>query len=349
MTDWKSSIIAPSETLEKAIQTLDRAGLRIVMVVDQSGKLLGTITDGDIRRALLRNVDLRGSLWGVMSEHPCTVHKDEPRERILAIMREKELIHMPIVDSEGTLIGLEVLPDLIYTDNAQSPILLMAGGFGKRMRPLTDACPKPMLKVGGKPILEIIIEKFVATGFREFFVSLHFLADVIVDYFGDGSRWGVNISYLRETKPLGTAGALSLLPDHLGLEPIVVMNGDVLTNVDIRRLTEFHKDLGGLATMCVQQYELQVPYGVVMSAKHRVNDIIEKPTQQFFVNAGVYVLEQSVIARVEKSVALDMPELLRRLIREGEAVNQFPIHEYWIDIGLKTHFEQAQTDIADNE
>ena len=346
MNDWKNCVVSASTSLETAIAILDKAGFRIVLVVDERNRLLGTVTDGDIRRALLKNIGLDGGVEKVMNRKPQTTYQDEPRYSILERMRRSELIHMPVVDSKGVLLGLEMLPNLVASEANQNPILLMAGGFGKRMRPLTDACPKPMLKVAGRPILELIIDKFASSGFREIYISLHFLGEVISDYFGDGSDWGVNITYLTEEKPLGTAGALSLLPEELSTQPIVVMNGDVLTNVDLLRLTEFHREMGGTATMCVQQYELEVPYGIVESTEAGVIDIVEKPTQRFFVNAGVYVLNHEVLRLVEKETRLDMPELLKKLIDDGQTVSQFPIHEYWIDIGLKTQFEKAQNDAS---
>ena len=348
MTNWQESCVYSTDHLGTVVKVLNDAGLRIALVVEKNGKLIGTVTDGDIRRALLRHEDMESPVTSIMNDEPITVTQDLPRDTLLAIMRARELIHMPIVDVNGTLIGLEVLPDLMAPVTGENPVLLMAGGFGKRMLPLTELLPKPLLKIAGKPLLEEIIEQFVEAGYQSLFISVHYKAEMLIDYIGDGQKWGISIDYLKEERALGTAGALGLLPKDLPNLRVIVMNADVVTNVDFSQLIAFHKEVVGDVTMCVRQYDMEVPYGVVEANQHRVEKITEKPTHRFFVNAGIYVLEPDVISSIEIERPLDMPDLIRQLIDNGKQVSQFPIHEYWLDIGMMHHFKQAQIDLAEN-
>jgi NDP-sugar pyrophosphorylase family protein len=223
----------------------------------------------------------------------------------------------------------------------------MAGGFGKRLKPLTDSTPKPLLKVGNKPILENILEQFIATGFHKFYISTHYKAEMVREYFGDGSNWNVSIEYIHEETPLGTAGGLGLLPNNLTKLPILVMNGDLLTKVNFEQLLNFHLQEGGAATMCVREYDFQVPYGVIKADGRRIISIQEKPIQSFFVNAGIYVLNPSILDAVDGKNYLDMTQLLEDKIENDEQVNLFPIHEYWLDIGGSKQFDRAQKDLRE--
>lgn len=347
MHDWRSVILEPNASIEEAIRCLDQTALRIVMVADEAGRLLGTITDGDVRRALLKFHPMSTSVKDVMFATPTVATHDASREAILASMKEKDLLHMPIVDAEGIIVGLETLQHLISKTRYDNLVFLMAGGFGKRLHPLTEHTPKPLLKVGQKPILETILDQFTASGFHNFFISTHYKAEMVREYFGDGSRWGVTIQYIHEKIPLGTAGALGLLPkERVGL-PIIMMNGDLLTKVDFERLLNFHNEYGGDATMCVREYDFQVPYGVIESNQYRVTSIVEKPVHNFFVNAGIYVLSQSILERVDGLDYLDMPSMLEEIIDQKGEVNMFPLHEYWLDIGQMEQFEKAQMDSID--
>jgi NDP-sugar pyrophosphorylase family protein len=241
--------------------------------------------------------------------------------------------------------GLETLKHLTEEIKHNNPVFIMAGGFGTRLRPLTDETPKPMLKVGAKPILERIIESFVKAGFHEFYISIHYKADMVRDYFGSGEKWGVDITYIREDEPLGTAGALKLLPDSMSDLPIILMNGDILTNVNYRNLLEFHEENASTATVCVKEYDIQVPYGVVEGNDYLVTEIVEKPVQRFLVNAGIYVLDQSILSQRNNTGYLEMPSLLDGLIKSDKKVTMFPIHEYWIDIGQMEEYERAQEEV----
>jgi NDP-sugar pyrophosphorylase family protein len=319
----------------------------MVIVTDDAGRLVGTVTDGDIRRALIRGLDMGTSLDQVMNQTPLTTSLDSPRDEILRLMRDNELIHIPVLDHNGKIVRLDILPDLVTQHDYDVPALVMAGGFGKRLMPLTKACPKPMLKVGGKPILERIVERLAEDGFRKIFISVHYHKEVIVDFFCNGADWGVDIDYLEEKAPLGTAGAVGLITRSIADRPLVVINGDVVTSVDFRKLCEYHDQAGASATMCVRRYDFEVPYGVVVSSKDRVIEIEEKPVHEFFVNAGIYVLSKEAREGIDGAERLDMPDLLRQRILEGKTVCQFPLHEYWIDIGLKAHYEQAEIDWTD--
>jgi NDP-sugar pyrophosphorylase family protein len=226
-------------------------------------------------------------------------------------------------------------------------VVLMAGGLGSRLRPLTDECPKPMLRVGNKPLLETIIETFIEQGFRRFFISVNYMADTIKEYFGDGSRWGAEIQYLEETSRLGTAGALSLLPEK-PQAPLLVMNGDLLTKINFRQLLDFHREHHAQGTMCVREYEFQVPYGVVKMDHHRITGFEEKPIQRYFVNAGIYVLEPQALQHIPHGVFFDMPSLFQTLMADRQEAVVFPIREYWLDIGHMADYDRANGEFARN-
>lgn len=345
MNQWKRIAVPKDTPLETAIATLDEGGQRIVLVVDDDERLQGTLTDGDVRRALLRHQPLTTPVGEVMCIRPQVAQLQWSREKILSVMESTRLLHLPVVDAVGRVVGLETLHELLDKKPIDNPVFLMAGGFGKRLYPLTQDCPKPMLKVGDKPILELILQSLADVGFHRFYISTHYLPEMIRDYFGDGSRWGVSIQYVHEDEPLGTGGALGLLPrGEVGL-PMILMNGDLLTRVDYRSLLEFHQRHQGTATLCVREYESQVPYGVIQSEGHRITQIVEKPVQRFFISAGIYVLSPELIGRVVPGERIDMPTLLEQEIVAGRDVNMFPVHEYWLDIGRMDDFHRAQEEV----
>lgn len=346
MHNWKNVLLKPEDSMGYAIEVLDKEALRIVIVVNENNELLGTITDGDIRRALIRHCDMSTQVSDIMYKEPTSASVDDDRDEILSMMKRKDLLQVPILDSERRVVGLETLQHLLQKNKLDNPVFLMAGGFGKRLRPLTNEIPKPLLKVGDKPILQTILEQFIEAGFQLFYISVHYKAEMVREYFGDGSQWGVSIHYVFEDEPLGTAGALGLLPKDLPDLPILMMNGDLLTKVNFNGLLQFHNEHEGAATMCVREYDFQVPYGVVQAEEHMVTEIIEKPVQKFFVNAGIYVLNTSILKSIEGKKYLDMPELLEQQIKRSKGVNSFPLHEYWLDIGRIEEFEQAQSDAA---
>ena len=345
MFDWKKILLNPETSLESSIRVLHEGGYRIALVVDEQDKLIGTLTDGDVRRALIQHYPMKGPIEGVMNIKPVTAKKIDTGKSVLEAMKNQGLLHMPIVDDDDILIGLETLQGLIKKPTYDNPIFLMAGGFGTRLQPLTNKTPKPLLNVGEKPILETILLQFVESGFHNFFISTHYKAEMIRNHFGDGSRWGVSIQYIHEDKPLGTAGSLGLLPKDMADLPIIMMNGDLLTRVDFEALLDFHNNNNCIATMCVREYDFQVPYGVVKSIDNKISSIVEKPIHSFFVNAGIYVLNKDIIRAIDGTSYLDMPHLLGENIENGEVINMFPIHEYWLDIGQKDQYILANQEI----
>ncbi len=341
MIKWKQVLLKSSDTIKEAIQILNREIPKIVIVTNKEDMLLGTVTDGDIRRSLIKQCGLDTKLVDIMQKNPLSASIEDDQNLILEMMKSKSVRQVPIVDAYGRVVGLETLQSLSKNKKVDNPVILMAGGFGKRLQPLTDETPKPLLKIGSKPILETIIDNFAKFGFHNFFISTHYKAEMLREYFGDGSQWGVNIQYIHEDKPLGTAGVLGLLSSDFSDLPILMMNGDLVTKVNYKQLLNFHKEQGGLATMCVREYDFQVPYGVIQSTDCRLTSIIEKPTHKFFVNAGIYVLEPPLVDSLDGSSFVDMPCLLEKQIEKGEQVNTFPLHEYWLDIGRIEEFERA--------
>ncbi len=346
MYNWKKTIVEPETPLISVLEVIDNEAQRIALVTGGNGELLGTLTDGDVRRALIEHGNLNVPAHSVMNKNPITVSDKLSLIEVDALLQKKSILAVPIVDENNVLVGLHTLKNLWQSKIKNNPVFIMAGGFGTRLRPLTDKCPKPMLKVGGKPILENILETFLEAGFKNFFFSTHFLPEVIQNYFGDGSKFGCSITYLHENKPLGTGGALSLLPKDLPNLPILMINGDILTRVNLDHLLEDHTKKGGIATMCVRQHEYQVPYGVIKERDGSIIGVDEKPVQSYFVNAGIYVLEPKLLEYVPENKKIDMPPLLMEKVEEGEKVNLFAIHEYWLDIGQHSEFEKAQSDIV---
>lgn len=346
MKDWKRVLISPTSSIRATIETIDNTAMQIAVVVDGNMHLKGTVTDGDIRRGILRGVSLDAPVSQIMNSNPVVANTNETRESILAMMRTKILHHIPVVNDEGSIEGIQLLDEFIQSRYLDNPVVLMAGGLGSRLSPLTKDCPKPLLKIGNRPILETILENFIEYGFRDFYIAVNYKAEMVERYFGDGSRWAINIKYIRENKRLGTAGALSLLPDNLS-KPLFVMNGDLLTRINFLHLLNFHNEHSAKATMCVRDYHFQVPYGVVKVDKHKLVGIEEKPIQQFFVSGGIYVLQPEVLKVIPKNVFFDMPNLFDRLIEQGMETAVFPIREYWLDIGRMDDYERANGDYSE--
>lgn len=343
---WQKTLISESSTIKQALEIINSEALRVAVVVDKENKLLGMITDGDIRRGLLSELTLSDSVSKIMNSNPFTARQSISKEELVELMEKKEILSVPMLDCEGRIVGLETLHSVLSKEIYLNPVFIMAGGFGTRLRPLTDNCPKPMLKVGDKPILETVIKSFIKAGFSNFYISTHYMPEQIHQHFGDGSDFGVSISYVHEDTPLGTGGALGLLPEDLPRDlPLIMINGDVLTKVDFQRLLNFHMENDADATMCVREYDYQIPYGVINGDGNQITSMVEKPIQRFFVNAGIYVVSPRVIQSVEKNQKIDMPTLLEQHMEERQKVLMFPIHEYWLDIGRMDDFNRAQTDI----
>lgn len=342
INDWKKALLPKTATLRECLETIDAAALNIALVVDEHNKLLGTVTDGDIRRGLIRRLTLNSMASECMFQQPTVGHQDDSNYQLINKIRKSCVRSIPIVSQEGVVIGLKSIEELTHTQSLDNPVLLMAGGKGTRLHPLTSDCPKPLLRVGSKPILETIIENFVEFGFWDFYISVHHMPEQIEDYFGNGDKWGISIRYLREEEPLGTAGALGLLPEDVSTLPMIIMNGDLLTKVNYKQLVQYHHDNAASATVCVKEYVHEIPYGVIQHEDGMVIAIEEKPIQQYFVNAGIYVLNYDVTKRIMGQY-VDMPDIIESCIQQKD-VRIFPIHEYWLDIGLKDDFKKAQSD-----
>ncbi|MDH3346506.1 MAG: nucleotidyltransferase family protein [Desulfobulbaceae bacterium] len=339
-------ILTADSSIREAITVIDRGVMQIALVLD-NGKLLGTITDGDIRRGFLNGKTLDDSIEDLYNRQPVKGFVNHDPEDIIQLALARGVKQIPIVDEENTLLGIEYIDDYLRVSEKPNLVVLMAGGLGTRLRPLTETTPKPMLNVGQKPILETIIESFNRYGFRNFLLSVNYRAEQIQQYFDDGKRFGVSIRYITEKKRLGTAGALSLLPER-PQHPILVMNGDLLTGLNFEHLLNYHVHAKADATMCVRDYEFQVPFGVVNTQGAKIRTIVEKPSHHFYVNAGIYVLQPSAIELVPQDSFYDMPQLYQDLIDAGKKVCSFPVKEYWLDIGRPTEFEQAQNEYAEH-
>jgi len=342
MKHLKEIWISPSTSILDAIRALAKGAMQILLVVDLDNRLLGTVTDGDIRRGILFGLKLTEDISLVMNKTPVTVNEGVSREAVLVLMQTKSIHCIPVVDDRHCVVGLETESNLFREEAEDTRVVLMAGGLGMRLRPLTNTVPKPLLKVDGKPMLEHILARFVEQGFRRFYLSVNYKSELIREYFGDGTKFGADVSYIEEDKPLGTGGALSRLAAEGVSENIIVMNGDLLTTLNFRQLLDFHKKHKGCATMCVRDYSIQVPYGVVNVEGESFIDIVEKPAHSYFVNAGIYAIRANELKHIPKDIYYDLPDLFNQLKGQGKKVTVFPVREYWRDIGNMNDYHQAQ-------
>jgi len=341
-------LVSPLASLRQAMQAVDDGRVGIALVIDASQRLLGTVTDGDLRRAVLRGVDLEASVDSIMNLRFTGVKVDATPAAVLDLMRVRSIRQVPVVDDEGLLQGLFCLSDLTQEQWRPNWAVVMAGGEGRRLRPLTDTTPKPMLPLGERPLLESLIRLLVSHRFRDVFISINYLGEQIQNYFGDGDALGCRIRYLRETKPLGTAGALSLLPER-PTDPLLVINGDLATNVDLTALMDYHLQAACLGTQCVREYVHNVPFGVVRCDGDQVVGLEEKPTYRRLINAGIYVLSPSLLDLVPPDREFTMPELLAGAHRSGYPVAAFPIRERWVDIGRLDAYESVRHQWTESE
>lgn len=352
-TMLERACVRPDTPTTEAMRRLDTAGVGIVLVVDGDRRLLGTLTDGDIRRAILGGRSLEGPVGPFVEAKNNPVYPEAvtlpagtAREQILRVMQARRIRHLPFLDGTGRVVDLARLEDLMPEEGGALTAVVMAGGLGTRLRPLTVDTPKPMLPVGGRPLLERTIERLRGAGVREVVVSTRYKAEKVVEHFEDGQRFGVSLKYLTEGRPMGTAGALRLLERPAGT--LLVINGDVLTGVDFRAMRSFHAEHSAMLTVGVRRYEFSVPYGVVECDGERVAGLREKPTYTSFVNAGIYLLEPGVFDELpaeSPGAPFNMTDLIARLVERGRPVVSFPIHEYWMDIGRIEDYDRAQRDV----
>ncbi len=339
--------VSPETALRAVVKTIQLAEKQIALVVDEQKHLLGLITDGDVRRAILNNITMDSPASKIMQRKFIAGQKDMSIFEICELMQFRSVRHIPLVNAEGILEDLVWISDLELHPKLSMTAVVMAGGYGHRLRPLTKNMPKPMLPVGDKPLLELMIQQLKEAGIHRVHVSTHFQGDKIIKHFGAGDNLGVEISYLKEDQPLGTAGILSQL--NGSDEPIFVINGDILTRVDFRSMLAFHNDHNADLTVAVRQYDLEVPYGVLECSGPRVAKISEKPTYRFFVNAGIYILQPASYHLVPEDQSFDMTDLIETLISARRTVVSYPITEYWLDIGQHADYQKAQDDIKNGK
>lgn len=352
MRDLETLRIKRTQTLREALRCLDTNGEGIALVVGEGGKLLGTITDGDLRRATLAGLDidkvtidslLRGRKGS--QARPLTALVGTKGVELMRMMKASGLRHIPLVDAMGRVKELALLRELALEDELPVTAVVMAGGLGTRLRPLTDTLPKPMLPVGDRPVMEHVLEQLQKVGIGHVTITTHYKPEAIVEHFGDGRRFGVEIDYVNEKEPLGTAGALGLLKPPEG--PVLVINGDVLTQVNFRSMLSYHADNRAEMTVGVRRFALEVPYGVLDMEGSEVIRLDEKPTYKFFINAGVYLIEPTAFSLIKSRERLDATDLIDRLLAAGKKVVGFPIHEYWLDIGRPDDYARANKEWSD--
>lgn len=339
MVSWEKVKVYSNQTLIETMRVIDDTSLQFAVVIDEENHLLGTVTDGDIRRGILRGEGLEVPITSVMNLNPTSAKYGAKLLKYKQLMKVKKLKQLPIINEQNQIVDVLFLEDLQLTQN-KNQVVLMLGGLGTRLRPLTNDIPKPMLKVGNKPIVETIVDGFKQYGYTNFIFSVNYKKEVIQNYFQTGEAFGVQIDYVEEEKRMGTAGALSLIKNR-PTEPFFVMNGDLLTQVNFDQLMQFHLEHDALVTMCVREYEYQIPYGVIETNGTDLIDIKEKPIHRSFVNAGIYVLSPKVFDYIPQDTFYDMPTLFEALIAAGEKTSAFPIHEYWLDIGQVDDFQRA--------
>lgn len=336
--------LSPHSSIRQAIECIDQSGLGIALITDADYRLVGTLTDGDIRRAILAGFTLDSIIAGILPESaPIAASYGTNSADLLHLMKSKVVRHIPLLDSAGKVLDLVTLDDLVTDTTIPIKAVIMAGGLGTRLRPLTDDTPKPMLPVGDRPVMEWMIDQIRQAGISKVNVTTHYKSEKIVQHFGDGSTFGVNIDYVNESQPLGTGGALGLLAPSD--EPLLVINGDILTHVDFRALFDYHKSHGADVTMGVRQFEMQVPYGLIECQGNQVRTLKEKPSLTVLVNAGIYLLEPLVYKYIPRGKHFNITDLIQWLIDDGRKIISFPIFEYWLDIGQHAEYAKAQADV----
>lgn len=345
----KSNILNKNAAVRDAVRVIEKTTKRLAVVVDNDGKLLGTITDGDVRRAILADHTLDSLVENVMNENPIVAKNNTSESYLLQLLKENGLESIPLVDSNDKFLRVVHVSDFKKTNVAGGAegfhsAVIMAGGEGRRLRPFTETVPKPMLKIGGIPLLERIVRSMVDAGVPRIYISTNYLSEQIKSYFGDGSKFGVPISYLHEEFKLGTVGALSLIRREIN-KPVLVVNGDVLTNSDYRNLIRYHNENEAKITACAVEYRVEIPYGVFELNGSKISSLKEKPSQRFLCNAGIYALAPEVIKLIPKNTYIDMTSLIETVINSGENVYTFPIHEYWTDIGSPADLQRACDEI----
>lgn len=339
----ESLLVHQDASILKTIEILDKSGYGIVLITDENSRLIGLITDGDVRRGLLRGISLNDSVQKIMTTNFTFVTTGYSQTLINNLFQTKPIKHIPVLNKHMNPVDIILKDDVHDKPCHNNYTIIMAGGLGTRLRPLTNEIPKPMLKVGTKPILETIIDQLKSYGFINIILSVNYKAEMIEHYFQDGSNFGVNISYLHEDKPLGTGGAIKLAQDKLR-ESFFVINGDLLTKLHFDSFLDHHLSHGNLLTIATRKQELQIPYGVVDLENDQVVKLVEKPVHQYFINGGMYCVEPQVLRHIPDDTFFNMTDLASCLLRNHNRIGSFPIHEYWMDIGQMNDYYQANSD-----
>ena len=334
----------------RGLEVINNSNARIALVVDGNEHMIGSLVDGDIRRALLSGCTLESPVSKAMYASPISMPADSSRQQILETMQSLQVKQMPLLKPSGELVGIATYDKLtgFVREQRENHVVIMAGGKGKRLLPHTQDIPKPMVDVGGKPMLEHIIHHFTKQGFSHFHLAINHLGHLIESYFGDGSKFDCDISYIRETSPLGTAGALSLLEVSF-TEPFIVINGDILTSVDFVALLDYHATTDSMATVCARAHRVEVPFGVIQISEGKMQAIVEKPVYEDLVSAGIYVIDPVALKHMPKAQAVDMPVFLQNLVQHKHQVSVFPLHEEWADVGRPDDLMQAARHYSGNE
>ena len=343
----ESVVISPSASISEAIAKLDKAGTGALILCEEQLKLYGIITDGDIRRAILQGISLDTACEKIAIRNPLTLNSSVSSRDALCLMNEHDINHLPVIDDDGNVLEFRLRRDIVKEEQIDLSAVIMAGGYGKRLLPLTEHVPKPMLPVGDKPLLELTIEQLRRSGIRNLSLTTHYLPENIMEHFGDGEAFGVKLNYVTEDHPLGTAGGLRLLNKPNG--PFLVINGDILTGVSFQEMLKYHRKYGAELTVGVRKYEVQVPFGVVECNDERITHLKEKPSLTFFINAGMYLLEPAAYECIPEGERFDMTDLIQKLLDAGRPVVSFPIMEYWLDVGRHNDYQQAQEDVRNGK
>ena len=329
---WSKALIDKDFTFKETIKNLNLTALQICFIVDKKKRLIGSITDGDIRRAILRGCSLKDKITKYINYKPKKIYNKFPVANQINFLRKYKLSNIPIINKKGHIIDLIMWTDLDYENNLNAPIVFLVGGKGKRLAPLTNTTPKPMIKLKGVPILEKLVVKAKTEGFKNFYFITNYLENKIIKYFGDGKKLGVNIIYIKEKRPLGTAGGLGLI--NFNCKKIIVSNGDILTNINFKNLLAYHNSSNNDLTVGVKNIKLSNPYGVFkLKKKGQINTFTEKPTENHFISAGVYVLNTNLLNLIQKNKYMDMSQLITLVMNKKYKINACPIHENWVDIG----------------
>ena len=344
-TKLEKVLVKPQTTILETLKVIDNASLEIALVVDKNQKLLGTVTDGDIRRGIIKGIDLNQPIDLLMGKTPITAQQNTPNDELIFLMTNRSIKHLPIVDNEGKLIKLVLLKDLVEKKARPNKAVIMAGGLGSRLGELTKHTPKPLLPVGNKPIIAVTVEQLAKHGIQEIFISVNYKAEMIKDFFKANPPANTKINFLEEKEFLGTAGSLSLLPPDIET-PLLVMNGDILSPVNYGNLLDYHIQSGRSMTVCTREYNFEIPYGVLVMRGNELVNIEEKPSHSIFINAGIYVLSPTVLKKIPSDQRYDMPDLIKTINAEMQGISCFPLSDFWLDIGNPKDYSKAREAFA---